>query len=76
MSGRQYAWLLVGLLWIVAFLNYVDRQVIFSLVVLGNQDLIDKMGVAHPPSILAHLRIRSLVGDFLGLLPQPCSPSA
>lgn len=44
--------------------------------VLGNQDLIGKMEVAHPPSTLAHPRIRSLVGDFLGLLPQPCSPSA
>jgi len=28
---RSYAWVLVGLLWVVAFLNYVDRQVIFSL---------------------------------------------
>ena len=31
MSRPHYAWLLVGLLWVVAFLNYVDRQVIFSL---------------------------------------------
>jgi MFS family permease len=31
MSRAQYAWSLVGLLWMVAFLNYVDRQVIFSL---------------------------------------------
>mgnify|MGYP001061517319 CR=1 FL=1 len=31
MSRAQYAWLLVGLLWVVAFLNYIDRQVIFSL---------------------------------------------
>jgi len=31
MSRARYAWLLVGLLWVVAFLNYVDRQVIFSL---------------------------------------------
>ena len=31
MSRAQYAWSLVGLLWVVAFLNYVDRQVIFSL---------------------------------------------
>ncbi|MBM3744986.1 MAG: MFS transporter [Acidobacteria bacterium] len=31
MSQARYAWLLVGLLWVVAFLNYIDRQVIFSL---------------------------------------------
>ncbi len=29
-AGR-YAWIHVGLLWIVAVLNYVDRQVIFSV---------------------------------------------
>jgi len=34
MSRSRYAWLLVGLLWVVAFLNYVDRQVIFSLLPL------------------------------------------
>ena len=31
MTGRRYAWLVVGLLWLVAFLNYIDRQVIFSM---------------------------------------------
>lgn len=31
MNRPYYAWFLVGLLWVVAFLNYVDRQVIFSL---------------------------------------------
>jgi MFS family permease len=31
MTGRRYAWGLVALLWLVALLNYVDRQVIFSL---------------------------------------------
>jgi MFS family permease len=38
MSGRRYAWTLVGLLWIVAFLNYVDRQVIFSLLPLVEKE--------------------------------------
>ena len=31
MNRPHFAWLLVGLLWVVAFLNYIDRQVIFSL---------------------------------------------
>lgn len=31
MNTRHYAWLLVALLWLVGFLNYIDRQVIFSL---------------------------------------------
>jgi MFS family permease len=38
MSARQYAWLLVGLLWVVAFLNYIDRQVIFSLLPLVEKE--------------------------------------
>jgi predicted MFS family arabinose efflux permease len=32
------AWLLVALLWVVAFLNYVDRQVIFSLLPLVEKE--------------------------------------
>lgn len=31
MSRGSYAWLLVAALWVIACLNYVDRQVIFSL---------------------------------------------
>lgn len=31
MSPSRYAWLAVALLWVVACLNYLDRQVIFSL---------------------------------------------
>jgi len=38
MSRPHYAWLLVGLLWVVAFLNYVDRQVIFSLLPLVEKE--------------------------------------
>src|SRR5437016_9237938 len=35
---RQYAWLVVGLLWVVALLNYLDRQVIFSVFPLLQSD--------------------------------------
>jgi MFS family permease len=31
MKTSRYAWALVALLWVVAILNYLDRQVIFSL---------------------------------------------
>jgi MFS family permease len=31
MNPQRYAWLVVALLWVVACLNYLDRQVIFSL---------------------------------------------
>lgn len=31
LNARTYAWLIVALLWLVGFLNYIDRQVIFSL---------------------------------------------
>jgi MFS transporter, Spinster family, sphingosine-1-phosphate transporter len=37
-SGR-YAWVVVGLLWVVALLNYVDRQVLFSLFPLLQSEL-------------------------------------
>jgi len=31
MTERSYKWLLLALLWVVALLNYLDRQLIFSL---------------------------------------------
>src|SRR3954452_14832514 len=31
MESRRYAWAAVGMLWVVAFLNYLDRQMIFSV---------------------------------------------
>lgn len=40
MRARHYAWLLVGLLWVVAFLNYVDRQVLFSLFPLVEREFV------------------------------------
>jgi MFS family permease len=36
---KSRPWLLVALLWVVALLNYLDRQVIFSLFPLLQQDL-------------------------------------
>ena len=39
MTSRRTAWALVGLLWVVALLNYLDRQVIFSLFPLLRSDL-------------------------------------
>lgn len=35
----RYAWFVVGLLWVVALLNYLDRQVIFSILPLLRSDL-------------------------------------
>lgn len=39
MPSQRTAWLVVALLWIVALLNYLDRQVIFSLFPLLRADL-------------------------------------
>lgn len=39
MSIRGHAWLVVGLLWVVALLNYLDRQVIFSVFPLVQTEL-------------------------------------
>ncbi len=36
---RSYIWVVVALLWVVALLNYVDRQVIFSVLPLVARDL-------------------------------------
>jgi len=38
-SGKHYKWILVALLWVVALLNYLDRQVIFSVFPLLKADL-------------------------------------
>lgn len=38
-SRARYAWLLVALLWLVALLNYLDRQIIFSVLPLVKADL-------------------------------------
>ena len=36
--GRVYPWALVGILWICGFLNYADRQAVFSVIpLLGEQ---------------------------------------
>ncbi len=39
MISRRAAWVVVGLLWVVALLNYLDRQIIFSLFPLLRGDL-------------------------------------
>lgn len=39
LNPARYAWILVGLLWVVALLNYVDRQIIFSVLPLVKADL-------------------------------------
>ena len=39
MSGNSRRWLLVAFLWVVALLNYLDRQVIFTLFPLLRADL-------------------------------------
>jgi len=37
--NRRYAWIVVALLWVVAVLNYLDRQIIFSVLPLLKVDL-------------------------------------
>lgn len=37
--SKCYTWIVVALLWVVALLNYVDRQVIFSVLPLVSSDL-------------------------------------
>jgi len=39
MKPRRHPWLLVALLWVLALLNYVDRQVLFSVFPLLSSDL-------------------------------------
>ena len=39
MRNGSYKWAAVGLLWIVALLNYLDRQVIFAVFPLLAKDL-------------------------------------
>jgi sugar phosphate permease len=37
--SRLYAWFVVGILWVVVVLNYVDRQAIYSVFPLLRRDL-------------------------------------
>lgn len=37
--AKHYKWILVALLWVVALLNYIDRQIIFSVFPLLKTDL-------------------------------------
>ncbi len=37
--GKRYPWVLVALLWLIWLLNYLDRQVIFSLFPLLAREL-------------------------------------
>ena len=39
MTGARYRWTVVALLWVVALLNYLDRQVIFAVFPLLEKDL-------------------------------------
>src|SRR3954447_20842136 len=36
---RRYGWVLVALLWVIWLLNYLDRQIIFSVFPLIQRDL-------------------------------------
>ena len=38
-TSRAYAWLVVAMLWLVCFLNYADRQAIFSIFPLLGTEL-------------------------------------
>ena len=38
-KNQRYAWLVVGLLWVIAFLNYLDRQVLFSVFAVLRQSI-------------------------------------
>jgi len=67
MSRQQYAWLLVGLLWVVAFLNYVDRQVIFSLFPLLEKEFHLTGGQLGLLSTV-FVWVYGLVGPFTGYL--------
>ena len=59
MKPSRYAWFLVGLLWVAALLNYLDRQVIFSVFPLLQSNL-------H----LSDLQLGLLGGSFLWVYPE------
>ena len=67
MTRSKYAWAVVALLWVVALLNYVDRQVIFSLFPLLRADLRvsdAELGLAGA----AFLWVYALASPFAGFL--------
>jgi predicted MFS family arabinose efflux permease len=64
---RQYAWIVVGLLWVVAALNYLDRQIIFSVFPLLESDLHLTPGQLGLVSAM-FLWVYALVSPFAGYL--------
>lgn len=67
MSSRLHPWLLVALLWVVALLNYLDRQIIFSLFPLLEKDL-HASSVQLGLTSTVFLWVYGLVSPFAGYL--------
>lgn len=68
MKKSRYAWLVVAILWLVFLLNYLDRQVIFSLFPLLRSELHlqdYQLGLI-PAAFLWVYAVCSLLGGFLG----------
>lgn len=68
MKDSRYAWLVVAMLWLVFLLNYLDRQVIFSLFPLLRTDLhlLDYQLGLIPTAFLWVYAACSPLGGFLG----------
>lgn len=67
MTRSIYPWVLVALLWVVAALNYLDRQVIFSLFPLLRSDLhVTSMQLGFLGT--AFLWVYAIVSPFAGYL--------
>jgi MFS family permease len=68
MPKRHYAWLVVAILWLVFLLNYIDRQVLFSLFPLLRADLRlqDYQLGFIPTALLWAYAVCSPLGGYLG----------
>src|SRR5215211_5214228 len=67
MDNKRYKWVVVGLLWLVCFFNYADRQAIFSVFIpIGQEMGLDKVQLSFVGS--AFMYVYALAGPLAGVV--------
>ena len=59
MNSKNYPWILVGLLWVVALLNYMDRQILATMRPAMQIDISELRG--DPKSILFNEELGAVI---------------
>lgn len=69
MSGKRYAWVVVGLLWFVALLNYMDRQMLSTMKPAMQMDIAELKSATNFGYLMAiFLWIYGLMSPISGII--------